>query len=195
MPYSLRPHDPGLLGAYRLSMATGVMAAGLAANSEILQFRWTDATRLCVIHKINFEGMGSIVAFAAGVAMFRATVARAFTVAGTGGAVATITTNNGKMRTSFPTTLLGEFRIATTAALGVGTKVLDAQDIGSTVGGVTAVAGIGIPPDGLLQPIAGYEHPLILAANEGFVVRATVPITGTWTAGFTVSWSEAAVYP
>ena len=71
-----RPLDPGSLGGYRIAMQSGVMAAGLAANSEIFQFRWTDATRLCVVHKCIFDGLGSIVAFAAGVVNIRAAVAR-----------------------------------------------------------------------------------------------------------------------
>jgi hypothetical protein len=35
---------------------------------------------------------------------------------------------------------------------------------------------------------------LLLAQNEGFVVRATVPATGTWQFGVTVVWTEVASY-
>jgi len=58
------------------------------------------------------------------------TIAKSFSAAGTGGTAATITGNNGKMRTSMGTTLLGEARCASTAALGAGTKTLDSQAIG-----------------------------------------------------------------
>jgi hypothetical protein len=191
---TLRGTDPTTLGSYRLSMQTGVMAAGLAASSEIFQFRWTDASRLCVINKVNFEGCGSIVAFAAGVAQFRLAVARSWTVDGSGGTAATITANNQKLRASFGTTLLGAARMASTAALTAGTKTLDAQDIGSTLGSFPATAGAAINPDSLFQPIPGVEYPIVLAQNEGLVVRATVPATGTWTAGLTVVWTEVASY-
>jgi len=188
-----RPLDVGSLGAYRIAMQTGVMAAGLAANSEIFQFRWTDATRICVIEKIQFDGAGSIVAFAAGTAIFRLTPARAFSAAGSGGTAATITGNNQKLRTTMGSTLLGEARCASTAALGAGTKTLDAQDIGAAVGSFTAVAGVSISPQPFMDVYAG-GHPLVLVQNEGFVIRAAVPATGTWSAGITVHWTEMAAY-
>jgi hypothetical protein len=40
----------------------------------------------------------------------------------------------------------------------------------------------------------GPEHPVLLAQNEGFVVRATVPATGTWQFGITVAWAEVTAY-
>jgi hypothetical protein len=191
---TLRGTDPSTLGSYRLSTQTGVMAAGLGAASEIFQFRWTDASRLCVINKVNFEGAGSIIAFAAGVAQFRLAIARSWTVDGSGGTAATTTANNQKLRTSFGTTLLGAARIASTAALTAGTKTIDAQDVGSTLGSFPATAGAMIAADTLFQPVPGVEHPIILAQNEGLVVRATVPATGTWTTGITVVWTEVASY-
>jgi hypothetical protein len=40
----------------------------------------------------------------------------------------------------------------------------------------------------------GPEMPLLLAQNEGFVLRATVPATGTWQFGVTVVWAEITAY-
>lgn len=34
----------------------------------------------------------------------------------------------------------------------------------------------------------------VVAQNEGFIIRATVPATGTWTASFDVTWMELASY-
>jgi hypothetical protein len=185
--------DPGALGAYRMSVRTGVMAAGLAANAEIFQFRWTDATRLAVVERVTFDGMGSIVAFAAGVASFYTTAARGWSADGSGGTAITQTGNNMKQRTSFGTTLLGAARVASTAALTAGTKTLDSQDFGQAVGGVTATAGAGLAPQSMMD-VLGLGYPLVLVTNEGFVIRATVPATGTWTAGFTIHWTELAAY-
>jgi hypothetical protein len=97
----IRPLDHGALGVYRQSVVTGVMAAGLASNAEILQFRWADASKLCVIERVAFDGMGSIVAFAAGVVTFKMTVARSWSANGTGGgaAVMSATTRNCERRT------------------------------------------------------------------------------------------------
>lgn len=190
---SVRPLDPGALGTYRLSTQTGVMAAGLVAGSEILQFRWTDATRLCVVERVMFDGLGSIAAFAAGVANFRLTVARGWTVDGSGGTAVTPATNSNKMRTSMATSLVGAIRVASTAALTAGTKTLDASDHGGAIGGLTATAGAGLSDQAMLDVMA-QGHPIVLAANEGFVIRATVPATGTWTAGFTIHWTEMTAY-
>ncbi len=189
-----RPDDAGSLGHYALSWTTGVMAAGLAANSEVLQFRWTHATNLCAIRSIRFDGAGGIVAFAAGSYRFEAMIARSFTVAGTGGTAATLTTNNAKLRSSFGTTVLGEYRGATTAALTAGTKTLDAQGIGAAAGGLTVNAGDKMSPGVLFDGVHGNTYPIVLATNEGVIIRATVPATGTWTGAFTVVWEELTAY-
>jgi hypothetical protein len=34
------------------------------------------------------------------------------------------------------------------------------------------------------------EWPLVLVQNEGFIIRATVPATGTWEFGVLLEWSE-----
>lgn len=181
--------DYGALGVYSLGMATGTMAAGLAAGSEIFQFRWTDTTKKALIREIVVSA-GGIVGFTAGLVVVDAVMARAFTAAGTGGATATLTTNNAKLRTDMSTTALGEVRVATTAALGTGTKTLDAQAFAAIAGSTSNVAGTVVIPPTLLFLAPEGEQPLVLEQNEGFVIRAQVPATGTWTAAVTVKWSE-----
>ena len=193
---TLRPIDYGALGSYRMSLLSGTMAAGLAANSEVVQFRWSDATRLCVVTSIIFDGLsGSATAFAAGFGKVDLIAARSWTADGSGGNAATITGNNSKQRTSMGTTLLGAARIASTAALTAGTKTLDTQALGQ----YSAAFGTGtsvqwIPQFDMFHIDPGGEHPLVLTQNEGFVVRATVPATGTWQFGVTVCWTEVASY-
>jgi hypothetical protein len=200
-----RPMDHGALGSYKASILTGAMAAGLAADSEIFQFRWTDATRLAVVTKITLDGMYATTAFAAGAIRIYATVARSFSAAGTGGGTATLTGSNNKMRTSMGTTLLGELRVATTAALTAGTKTLDANSVGQ-VNTHSAQFGIATPVIGWVGPSCGPnvdlfipdqgggEHPAVLAQNEGMVIRATVPGTGVWTLGMTIRWTEVTAF-
>jgi hypothetical protein len=172
------------------------MAAGLAANSEILQFRWSDATRLCVVTSVIFDGLsGSATAFAAGFGKIDMMVARSWTADGSGGTAATITGNNQKQRTSMGSTLLGASRIASTAALTAGTKTLDAQAVGQYSAAFgTATSTQWVPTFDLFHIDPGGESPLVLAQNEGFVVRATVPATGTWQFGVTVCWTEVTAY-
>lgn len=189
--------DYGALGVYSIATVTGTMAAGLAAGSEIWQLRWTHATNKCLIHQVRLSAANQATAFTAGHGVFDLVFARAFTAAGTGGGTATLTTNNGQLRTDMPTTGLGSIRTATTAALGAGTKTLDAHALSNIAVGVhenaagTAIAGVTIvPPTDLWSHDEDFSQPIVLEENEGLVIRATVPATGTWTGAITVKWSE-----
>jgi len=196
MRATLRPIDAGALGAYRLSLLSGTMAAGLAANSEVFQFRWSDATRLCVVTSVLWDGLsGSATAFTAGFGKVDLLVARSWTADGSGGSPATLSGNNQKQRTSMGSTLLGAARISSTAALTAGTKTLDTHAHGQYSAAFgTATSTQWIPQFDLFHADPGGEAPLIFAQNEGFVVRATVPATGTWQFGVTVCWTEVAAY-
>lgn len=198
-----RPTDYGVLGHYQVAPLSGAVAAGLAANSEILQFRWTDATRFGVLLGLRLTGVRATTAFVAGVIDFTATIARAWTAAGTGGTTLSLLGNAGKMRTSMGSAIVGEIRVITTAALGAGTKTLDAVEIGRItthssggVGSATPIIGSIFLPiyDLLSADAAGGQHPLVLAQNEGVVVRATVPGTGVWNVGFQIIWAEVPAY-
>lgn len=190
-----RPLDYGSLGTYSVSGRTGTMAAGLAANAPVFSFRWTDPTRLCAITSVHATGAGSIVAFAAGFTNLELLIARSFTVADSGGTALTPTANNQKLRTSMGTSLVNDIRVASTATLTAGTRTLDAQPIGSLTSSVTATAGTPLwPPEHLYEAGENDNMPIILAQNEGIVIRATVPATGTWTASFDMSWVELVAY-
>ncbi|HJQ60139.1 MAG TPA: hypothetical protein VJ890_24755 [Vineibacter sp.] len=195
------PLPVGNGGAFRLSMQSGTMAASLAANSEIFQFRFvTAASRIALVHGISISAGASNAASAAALVAFRATIARAWTAAGSGGTRATLTTNNQKLRTSHATSEVNDAGIATTAALTAGTKTLDSQDIGSVAQGIgtgaitTSVALQLIPKTNLMGDFAGsLAFPIVLANQEGFVIRIganAFPGVMTWTFGVDVAWSE-----
>ena len=190
------PLDYGSLGSYRKSLISGTMAAGLAANSAIYQFRWTDATRLCVVQKVILDGLaGSATAFTAGFGKVDLVPARSFTASGSGGTAGTLTGNNGKMRTSMGTPLLGDVRISSTAALTAGTHTLDTDAIGQFTFSVGVVVSVQYANQVvLLGEDIGPTPPLVLAQNEGFICRATVPATGTWQFGITTVWTEMASF-
>lgn len=193
---TLRPIDHGSLGSYRVSGLSGTMAAGLAANAEVFQFRWVDATRPCVITSVVWDGLsGSATAFAAGFANVQLYIARSWTADGSGGTTLTLAGNNQKMRSSMNTTLVGGARIASTAALTAGTKTLDAQAIGQYSAAIgTATSTQWMPQFDLFHVDPGGETPIILTQNEGIVIRATVPATGTWQFGVTMAWAEVTAY-
>lgn len=193
---SRRPREVGAFGIYRKSLLSGTMAAGLAANSDVAQFRWTDATRLALVHRVILDGLaGSATAFTAGFGMVNLYSARAWTVDGSGGAAASLAGNNGKLRTSpFGSSLLGAFRLATTAALVAGTRTADTNPIGQYSMTFGTAVSVQYAPQVSLYDELVTDMPLVLALNEGIVAQATVPATGTWQFGLTIEWSEVASF-
>ena len=197
---TVRPVDYGALGSYRAAMVSGTMAAGLAGASDVFQARWTAASNLALVWGVQIDGMGgSATAFAAGFATFRLFISRNWTADGSGGNAVTLTGNNAKLRTSMATSSMGSMRAASTAALTAGTKTNDAQPDGQitytigTVASVNYLAQVGLFGSSSLED-GGNPAPIVLAQNEGVTVQATVPATGTWQFGVTMSWSEVASY-
>lgn len=195
------PLPVGAGGGFRLSMVSGTIPAALAANSELFQFRYlTGAARVCLVHGISVSAGANVAATAAALLSLRATIARLWTAPGTGGTRATLSGNNQKLRTAFTTSSeVSDAGMATTAALGAGTKTLDAHDIG----GVSYGVGTGalttsndftlLPKTNLLGDFAGsLAFPLVLAHQEGFVIRSGIigPATMTWALTVDVAWSE-----
>ena len=197
-----RPTEYGALGHFAYGGISGILPAALAANSEIFQFRWSDATRLCVIHEIKIAAVVSTTFFAAGVPVQIDLVqATGWSAAGTGGTRVTPAALLKKRR-SMGSTLVAasDIAIATTAALGAGTKTLEGASIATLVapGPITAsLNGQIIAPGTILfRAEAGdAQHPLVLAQNEGFVIRSVaVPATGTWTAAVSSDWAAVDAY-
>lgn len=194
------PLPVGTGGAFRLSMTSGTMAAALAANSEIFQFRFvTAASRVCLVHGISVSAGANVAATAAAITSLRATIARGWSAAGSGGTRAVLTGNLQKLRTGHATSEVNDVGISTTAALTVGTKTLDTQDIGSVALGIGTGAITGsvsltlLPKTNLLGNFAGsMAYPLVLGNQEGFVVRTGTifPATLTWNFTVDVAWSE-----
>lgn len=195
------PLQVGAGGAYRLSMQSGTMAVSLGANAELFQFRFvTAAARVCLVHGISISAGRNVAATTAALLAFRATIARGWTAAGTGGARAVLTGNLQKLSTGHQTSEVNDAGISTTAALTAGTKTLDTQDIGSVAFAVlTGAITVGV--DGNIVPktnlvgnfVGGLAWPLVLANQEGFVIRTganAFPAGMTWSFGVDVAWSE-----
>lgn len=181
-----------VLGSYCMSQVSGTMAAGLAANAPIASFRY-GAANIALVRSIVFTASDTV-AFVAGPLTFQTFAARSFTASDTTGNAATLTGNNGKLRTSFATTGVSDFRVSATATLTAGTRTLDATPLSSlTISQPLAVGADYSPKFQLFQQQAG-EQPLQLAQNEGFVVQASVPGTGTWSFSVKVCWDEVTAY-
>lgn len=196
---SQRPMPLGARGAYSIGLLTGILPAALAANSEVMQFRWVDASgRIVLLRSIQISAVVSTTFFAAGVPVqLEARHARAWTAQGGSGAGITFGANDSKKRTNQGSSLLasGDVRIATTAALTAGTKTLDGTAFANIAapGPITASLNGTIVPAGtvLWQRNTPDEYPIVYANQEGFVIRSVaVPATGTWTLAVQVEWCE-----
>lgn len=207
-----KPQDYGALGHYAAVLTTGTVAAGMAALGELVQMRWVDASKLCLIQEIQvIEFRAITTAFATGRFLFDVIRSVAWSVDGTGGSAVAVPDPQMQLRTSMGNSLFSTgFRLATTAALGAGTKTFDTNPMGMIAGhvGTTPTATQEfIPP--VVSPVTGGggegvklwkcdlasgEHPIVLVNNEGISIRATVPATGTWTASFLVKWAEVTAF-
>ena len=199
-----KPLDYDIYGHFNVAVVTGAIGAAMASDGEVFQFRWADTIRMAVIQRVWLTGMRASTAFAVGAIDLKLTRATGWSANGTGGTALTLSDPELSLRPiSMSATMVGDIRVATTAALGAGTKTLDAQDMGlvtthasAGVGAATPIIGsIYLPQTDLFEARVGdNEHPLVLAANEGFVVRAVVPATGVWNLGVAVRWAEVSSF-
>ena len=193
---SIRPIDYGTGGGFSISLQSGVMAAGLAAGSPILAFQWTVSAAVALIRRLRLTAGTDTTAFAQGSTIFDVIRATAFTVQDTGGVAVTIGAGQ-KRATKFGTSLVGNagIRVSSTAALVAGTRTLDPNPMASLVGSVGAVPlTLASPPPGLLWEENPGRYPLNLIQSEGFIIRATVPATGTWKFAIDIDWEEVASF-
>lgn len=211
-----KPQDYGAFGHFSAVLTTGTVAAAAQTLGEFVQMRWVDATRICLIHEIQVLKFNNTTGFTAGFTTFDVCMARNWSADGSGGAAVTVTGDQNQLRTAMGASLFSTgFRLATTAALGAGTKTLDTNALGACYGQVGAIATkSNIPGSPVVTTaevaqgpgivlwktdIASGEHPIVLAGNgtttcDGISLRVTVPATGVWTAAWLVKWSEVTAF-
>jgi len=197
-PGSVVPNYNLLQGSYAKGLCSGTMAAGLGAAAPVYAFRYTPSVTgsVAVVRRVTLSAGNAGTGFAAGVANFGLFAARAFTASDTSGTAGTLTGNNGKLKTNQATTGVGQIMIATTATNTAGTRTLDTDPLGAIEVGVVVAAGAALvaPNSVLYDPKNGGDFPLQLVNNEGFVIQATVPATGTWTFCVNTQWDEYSQY-
>ncbi len=184
-----------VLGSYCVASASGTIGAGLSSASPVYSFRYGGAN-LAVVRNVWITAQDITTGFTAGNATFNLFAARSFSASDTGGTAATLTGNNGKLRTSFATTAVSNIQIANTGTMSAGTRTLDAQPLATLVQALPTTIGYQIfgPYQSFFQQPNVGAQPLQLAQNEGFVVQATVPATGTWVETITTCWDEMAAF-
>lgn len=189
---------------YKASMFTGTIAAALAANSELFQFRFVSGTKtFALVHSVIVDGAGIVtVSTAVGPIGWYLTPARGWTVAGSGGNRSVNTGDNMQLETVLPNSQTSDIGIATTGALTAGTKTLDGMSMGSCITGVltglatTEQSGLLSVRTPLFNSMENNFMPLIFANNEGFVIRTTHagPTALSYVVGFTVVWTEVSAF-
>lgn len=200
---SIRPLDHTtlqgkILGHY--SVAGTCTASALAATSNHAAFRWADPTNFAVIMRVwaSLQVVTAVTAQTLGPLMLF--LARGYTArdATNATAVALTAQNAQKMRSTMGNTLMvsGNFDVSSAAAgLSGGTKTVDANPVGFLgLSGAAAIAGLGTGTAGDLYKWDKFGgHPIVLAANEGFLVQNTTLFsTGTVSLTVGVEWAEVA---
>jgi hypothetical protein len=189
---SMRPMDT--LGWNSVGVVSGNLA-GIAANAGIFSFRNISSNPI-VMRRIGIGFVTTTAFTAAQTVGFALFLARNFTASDSGGTAIAFTGNNGKHRSSLGTPTSLDCRIATTAALGGGTRTLDANSIGIQAGW-SGAAGTTIAPalNNLLSHDTG-DYPIVLAQNEGLVI-ANLTAMGAGGAGLatvTMEFAEASAF-
>lgn len=194
------------LGAYRIAATSGTVAAALAALGQVFYVRWTDATRYFVLHRFKASFQALTPFTAATLTDFGFDLIKATAVSAGGGGTDLGALVKTKMRSTMGASLLdsaGLMRISTTAALTAITTV-DATSIAQSLGDPQRVnPAAGTEEQRVNDPtllyqcdMAGGEYPLVLAQNEGLVLRnrAVWPAAGTGIFQIEMSWSEVSAF-
>lgn len=197
---SLRPieyaNGATVYGHYRVATVTGATVS-LTANDPILSFRWTSSEANAVLLRLGVSGqITSNITTAVGFDL-EAVIARGFTASDSAGTAVTVA-NFQKARTSMGSSLVGDFRVATTGKLTAGTRTLDSYGFGrvniATGPTVTNAGSMSLPVDLYKADVSGI-YPVTLKANEGFIVTAPIAAntSGAIRYTFTVEWAEVPV--
>jgi hypothetical protein len=184
-PYKQCPE----LSDYSLALRSGALTL-VAADGPVWSMQWTSTSLICVVKRILIS-VGVTTAYTtAQVTRYGLYFARAYTVADTGGAAATLTTNNGKKDTSYPTTSVTDMRMGTTGAITAGTRTLDAQPLEIAQFGTTALGSAN--DDEWNFGMVPSRQELILRQNEGLVINnlTLMGAVGVLLLAVTVEWAE-----
>ena len=178
IPNVNQPFNPPKGGYYEMSFKSGLIT-GIAANVDLFAFRFhsVQASGILKRAELKFLKIDFIITTGFTGAQnvdFAAYVARAYSASSTGGTASLPPSAMQKHKTQYPNseiTANGDIRIATTAALGAGTKTLDTFPFASCAGsGGAATAGkcLTVP----FQEEFGEHHvPIVFQDNEGFVIQ------------------------
>lgn len=203
---SLNPNYIGSAGGrYRASLSTN-LATGISAITatgdvgQLGQFRWADTTKTCLVDRMELEFVditkaGTLQSIILGIRKISPSTATASggTTTANVATVAVLTGDSFKLRASYPTTALTDFRMTDTADLtcGAGARALDVQDLLTLSARVSATAGESFPTKVAWSAQNG-GGPIVLTANTGLSCMNRIAWGATLTAKITwaIEWRE-----
>jgi len=187
-------HPPEILGSYQVSTIT--TAAAYASAGTVFSWRWAPATstQLCMIRRVE---VGMYVAGAITTSQFASismTKANGWSSSDSSGTQILFSTpNSNKLRATMPATAFttgGDMRMGVITA---GTRTLDTNPMATVAGTTGTAAGTTVIPLTAIYQHQTGDYPLILAANEGFVlVNNNLIGSGTVSVTVNVEWMELA---
>lgn len=192
-----KPVDVSWYGTYSAVAASGSMAAGLAANALVFSARVSPTfVGTVLLRRIVISAGGVPSGFTAGAVIFQLLRVRWITTADSGGTVVNLSGITRNLRLNQPDSVaMALFSISSTAALTAGSRTEDTSAMGMYLGTVPATGGaVVVPPGTMLLDVRAGEYPHVLKNGEGFIIKATVPATGSWTFNVHVVWDEVMSY-
>jgi hypothetical protein len=212
---SLRPVDHVSLdgtrtfGHYRLAARSGaITGAAVVAGAPLFSLRWTAADAVLLLFFLEAYFVPTTLFTAAQELGLDAILASGFTVADSAGTPIVPTSVSRARRGTMNPSLVDDLRIAATTLLTAGTRTLDTNPFvaGSGLANVVNAAAAteyvnpagGAPPFGFRfeANLARGEHPIVLARDEGLLVRNAVafPAAGAATLIVNGAYAEVANY-
>lgn len=183
-------------GHYKISFVSGLVT-GVAAGGALASLRWEKADRLFVLLRLRaFATIGVAFTTAQETSLDLVKLSN-FVLADTGGTSLLPLGSSCRKRLDMAPSQIADFRVATTAALGVAATAptVDAAALSASVLSLGNALGASAS-DVLFDAIAGQEHPLILAALEGFRVRNAFAqgAVGEVRFRFVMDWAEVPAF-
>jgi hypothetical protein len=181
-------------GHYRLAVATGLVT-GIAAASALFSVRWAQPVGFLVLRRIQAYSILTTAFTSAQQVDLDVIRVSGFTAPDTGGTALTPFTGNAqKARTIMATSQISDMRVATTAALGAGTRTLDPNAFATGVATPSA-ANTAFQTSGYFDLYSmpnSNVHPHMFGNNEGFLIRNVTAFGAAGVAKlyFTIEWAE-----
>ena len=186
---SQRPPEYGSGGYYRTAFSA-LTAAAPAAGANLASLRWTSSSLLMLLHSC-YISINVSTASTAGLPQFAGYVARAFSAADSAGTAVTLTGSAFKTRTSMATTLMGDMRFAAAGTITAGTRTLDSQPFVTC----QAALALGSNASAFMDNNASFDHPIVLAQNEGIVFQNVTALTaGVYQYTVHLEWGEVPAF-